>query len=277
MHEQHITNSELTFLTCFIWRNAYNYQYAITDDCLIIRSKWKECVPTMRFPVGKGDKAAAFNKILKYAAERNEPLRFYSITEDMVEELKAMYKGEITVTDLREYYDYLYNVTDLIELTGKKYHSKRNHLNSFISGNYNYSRVTTADAPAILAAYDNWTLKRENGDNYFLQVERESIGVMLENISSFDFTACKLTHNGELCAFAIGEPINDDTVVIHIEKADVNVKGAYPAVNQLFLANEWSNFKYVNREDDSGIEGLRKAKLSYHPCEFVKKYEVRII
>ncbi len=251
----------------------FNYSYAISNDCLIIRSRYKDKPHAYRYPIGSGDKCAAFKELLAYCKENGEPFRLYSLTSDMLDSLKC-HCCKIEAAPLRDYFDYVYNVEDLINLTGKKYHAKRNHLNNFLQNNYEYQRITSADADEVMACYDKWLFERENEDNYFLQLERESISHLLANIDKLELTAAMLRVNSNICAFTIGEELNPETVVVHIEKADTSVKGAYPAINNLFLKNEWSTYKYVNREDDSGIEGLRKAKLSYYPAFFIEKFEV---
>ena len=137
---------------------------------------------------------------------------------------------------------------------------------------YEYVPIKSGDAQEIMSHYDMWISERDLEVDYYLAGEHKSIGEILDRFDIFNCKGAKLYANGKLCAFTIGEQLNDNTVVVHIEKADMEVRGAYTAINQMFLENEWSHLEFVNREDDFGLEGLRKAKRSYRPSHMIEKY-----
>jgi len=270
---QIIESSELTFTTMYIWRNAFNFAFAEVDDCLIIKAQDNGFPPSLRCPLGSGDKKSAVEKACKHFLKIGEKPRFYGITENMAEALGELFADKFIIREMEDYSDYVYKSERLINLSGKKLHSKRNHLNTF-KNNYKheYSKITTADSKDIINAYDKWF----SSDDMYLLSERGSIIDILNNYDKLDLVGGKLTANGEICAFTMGEQLNENTAVVHIEKANTDVKGAYAAINQMYVQNEWSHIENINREEDCGIEGLRKAKQSYYPDFMIKKYKATL-
>ena len=267
---QKIESSELTFTTMYIWRNAFNFSFAEVDGCLIIRAQDNGYPPSLRCPLGSGDKKSAVEKVCRYLLSIGETPRFYGITENMADGLEELFANKFTILEMEDYSDYVYKSEKLINLSGKKMHSKKNHLNSFKNTyKYEYSRITSADAQDIINEYDKWF----SSDDMYLVSERDSIADILNNYDKLGLVGGKLTADGVLCAFTIGEQLSEDTAVVHIEKANTDIKGAFAAINQMYVEHEWSHIENINREEDCGIEGLRKAKQSYHPDFMIKKYK----
>lgn len=259
-------SSEINFLTFYIWRKAFDIKYAEVDGCLIIRFKDDDSPENFRYPIGNGDHEAALEKIEQYAG--GSPV-FYGISEQQAEQLKARgYKTSV----MKGYSDYVYYTEDLINLSGKKYHSKKNHLNSFKKNyNYRYEAMTAENALECVKAYDGW-YSNEQGDA-MLAYEKEAIEDILINFEKLDFKGGVLYVDDEICAFTVSEQLTNDMAVIHIEKANTAFNGAFAAINQMHLENTWSHLKYVNREEDLGLEGLKKAKKAYRPCRMIDKYK----
>ncbi len=261
---------EMCFSNLYIWRKAYNMSYAIIDDCLVLMSKDGENPAGLRFPVGTGDKLAAAKKACDHMAFIGEKPQFYGVTDDAVEFIKNN-TDEYEIGNMSIYSDYVYETEKMIKLSGKKLHSKKNHLNRFKKTyRYEYLNISKCDKDDILNAYDGWA---DISDKY-LEAERNSIGDIIENIDYLGIKGAMLKVDGEIVAFTFGDKLTDDMAVIHIEKANTEYYGAYAAINQMFAENQWSDFKYLNREDDCGIEGLQKAKKSYQPVFMVEKYKV---
>lgn len=268
---QRIESSELTFLTFYIWRKAFSVKFAEAAGCLVMQFQDKGFPPSLRFPLGRGDKKHALEEACEHFIKNGLEPRFYGLTRDMTEELLSLCPNGFTVKPMNDYFDYVYSVERLINLSGSKLHGKRNHVNRFKTMyKYEYVPVVQGDYDEIMPVYEGWLSGRES--DYYLDAEKESIGDTLKNFDVLGCKGAKLYADGRLCAFTIGEPLNGNTAVIHIEKADMKVRGAYPAINQMFLENEWSGFEFVNREDDFGVEGLRRAKKSYHPEFMIEKY-----
>ncbi len=265
LKSEYSMSCEASFGTLYIWRNVYNYQYAILDDCLVIMSKDGNNPAGLRFPIGNGNKISVAHKACDYMESIGEKPQFLGVTNRIANDISEDFEiGEMSI-----YSDYVYETEKLISLSGKKLHSKKNHLNQFKNTyNYQYCPITPNDKDEILKAYEGWGKVTDK----YLEAERDSISDVLTNMYALDISGAMLKVDGNIVAFTLGEELNKDTAVIHIEKADPNIKGAYTAINQMFAENRWKDYKYINREDDCGIEGLKKAKQSYQPIFMVEKY-----
>lgn len=270
MTEQNM-GCEMCFSSLYIWRKAYDMRYAVIENCLVLWSKDGDNPAGLRFPVGRGNKLEAAKKACDYMISVGEKPQFYGVTADVVDFIRTN-SNEYVFGDMSKYSDYVYETEKMISLSGKKLHSKKNHLNRFKKTyNYEYLPITSGDREAILNAYDSWA---DLGDDKYLLAEREAIGEITENIEVLEIKGAMLKVDGEIVAFSFGDRLNDDMAVIHIEKANTEYYGAYAAINQMFAENQWSEYKYLNREDDCGLEGLAKAKRSYQPVFMVEKYKV---
>ena len=266
-----VTSSELTFTTFFIYRKLLNVKYAIKDGMVIYKTKIGKGKEGYRFPLGDGDKTALISELIA----ENPNLLFYGLTSDMIDFLEQNFKDRFTFSKMENFDDYVYSWDKLANLTGKKLHSKRNHINNFYKlYQSEFSKITPEDKDLIISTYDRWF--KETDDKFLLQ-EKEGIKDLLENYDKLGLVGGKLMVSGNLVAFSIGERLNDDTAVVHIEKADTNYKGAYTVINQQFAKNCLYGFTYINREEDMGLEGLRKAKMSYQPDFMVEKYKGELL
>lgn len=261
---------EMAFGSLYIWRKAYNMRYAVLEDCLVLWSKDGENPAGLRFPVGRGDRLKAAQIACDYMEEIGERPQFYGVTRDVADFISEN-TDNYEISDMSKYSDYVYESKSLINLSGKKLHAKKNHLNKFKKTyNYEYLPIKQKDCDAVISAYDRWA----SLDDKYLEAEYSSISDVIKNIDFLGVKGAMIKVDGEIAAFTLGERLNDNTAVIHVEKADVSYDGAYAAINQMFVENEWSKYKYINREDDCGLEGLKKAKLSYRPAFMVEKYKV---
>ena len=262
---------EMCFSSLYIWRKAFDMRYAIIDDCLVLWSKDGQNPAGLRFPVGNGNRLEAAKKACDYMISVGEKPQFYGVTSDVIKFIKAN-SDQYEFGDMSKYSDYVYETEKMISLSGKKLHSKKNHLNRFKRAyKYEYALITAKDKDDILKAYEGWA---DLGDDKYLLAEREAIGEITQNIDVLGIKGAMLKVDGEIVAFTFGDKLTNDMAVIHIEKANTAYDGAYAAINQMFAENEWSSFKYLNREDDCGLEGLEKAKKSYQPVFMVEKYKV---
>ena len=181
-----------------------------------------------------------------------------------------------SVVEERDHFDYLHDVKQLIELQGSKYHEKKNRANKFRSSyGYEYIQITPDLIDECLAFEDYWCEVKDCGKYPGLEKERCAILEMLRNFSLLKINGGVIRIDGKIAALTLGEKISRNTFVIHVEKANPDFPGLYQVINQEFLINEAIDCKYVNREQDLGIPGLRKAKMSYNPVKFIKKYTVR--
>ncbi|HBF3608456.1 TPA: DUF2156 domain-containing protein, partial [Clostridioides difficile] len=167
-------------------------------------------------------------------------------------------------------------------LAGKKNQKKRNHINYFLkeyAGRYEAKLLDKENFDECLVLMKEWESNKEENNEFDESMDDELIGIK-KIFNHYDILKDKVKVfgvyvDGKLEAFSIGELLNPNMALIHIEKANPDIRGLYPFINQQFLVSEFKDVEFVNREEDLGIEGLRKAKLSYHPCRFVEKYSVR--
>ncbi|MDK2822816.1 MAG: uncharacterized protein PWQ67_660 [Clostridia bacterium] len=267
--------SENTFTNLFIWRECYKIQWAIVEDFLCIKPQ----LDNLHFvlpPYGLTDNGIerALNKLMDYFALNGFPFQMRGISPEMKGVLERIYPGKFSFKEERDVFDYVYLIEDLISLKGRKYHRKRNHLKKFkkMYPHYQYVPLTEELIKPCIINLKEWCLKKGCEEDKSLLCERDAIISAFENFSELDYIGGVILIDGNVEAFTFGEALNEDTVLIHAEKANVDITGIYQVINQEFLKNNWQHMKYVNREEDLGIEGLRKAKLSYFPVNLVIKY-----
>ncbi len=198
--------------------------------------------------------------------------RLTSIPPEGVKMLEAIYPGKFTFTALSDLFDYVYSAQKLSDLSGKKLHAKRNHINRFISEyNWSYESVTSDNIDDCAEILKMWNSE----GNEQAEGEETAIKTAFRDFEPLELIGGLLYTEGKPVAFAIGEKLSSDTFVVHFEKAIAETTGAYSMINREFVRHimrVYPDTKYINREEDMGIAGLRKAKLSYNPVKMVKKY-----
>lgn len=268
---------EYTFGNVFIWHDVYCTEVAFSDDGLcIIRFACE--VDAYLFPCGQGDIKTAIEDMMADAARRNVPFRIIAANKADVDQLDTLFPGVFTSHINRDFAEYVYNSEDLIHLVGKKYHSKRNHISRFISENpdYEFVEMTPENIAEVQAMNDEW-YKEFTGGEEGLEQEQTAAKYAFDNFFELDFSGGFIRTGGRIVAFAIGEPIDDETFCVHFEKACYGVTGAYTIINRDFAQHFCSGYRYINREDDMGLEGLRRAKMSYNPEIITEKYVVNVV
>ena len=267
---------EYSFTTLYIWREACDICYIIHKGVLIIKKKDFEGRYYFMQPLGY--KAENLKEIITmlidYKKENNMYYLFKDLEEDFIDEIRNIYDEDkdINIEEDRDNFDYLYESEKLIKLSGKKLHGKKNHYNSFIK-NYNYEvkdikeEVVISD---VITAAERWY--KGNKDDYILKSELQGIKDVVKNMKELKTTGIAVYVDDEIVAFSLGEKLDDNLAVVHIEKADVAYSGVYSFINKAFVDRSFSDVKLINREQDLGIAGLRKSKLSYHPFKLEKKY-----
>lgn len=273
--DYNFTTCEYLFTTFIIWRKGCDISYTIIDDALVIKKLGFDNNYYFMQPIGyKKENLKHIVEVLKeYSNSLNMPYLFGDIEEVFVNDLKKIYGKNIRIKEDIDNFDYIYDTQKLITLSGKKLHSKKNHYNKFIKS-YNYT-IKDFFEPGVkedcLKAAKIW-YNQKNNNNKYLYYELEGINEITHNMEKLNLKAMAVYVDGEISAFTIGEKANSDMGIIHIEKGFTNVNGIYTFVNKAFVENYLKDVKYINREQDLGIEGLRKAKKSYHPIRMGKKY-----
>lgn len=269
---QRVEASDMLFGNLYIWHFSRTIRYAITHDCLVVLTKFpNESYPFIFYPLGSGDRKGAIATMQEYFLDNQMPFSIRSLETNQSAELAQFFPNAFEITPNRDRFDYIYNVNELIALVGRTLHKKKNHLNRFFNlyPDFAYERVDSSNAMEVLEAYSTWFELGEKTDG--LKNEMLGIKATLQNFNALDMKGGIIRIDGKIAAFSLGEQINADSVVIHIEKGNTFYAGIYQAINQQFLKNEWAHLRFVNREEDLGIEGLRKAKMSYKPARFVEK------
>jgi hypothetical protein len=263
--------SDYSFINLWSWGDEYGLQWAWQEHLVWI----KQTSPAETFwaPVGNWQ-AVDWQATLRAAAECCPSI--IRAPEKLLEIWKAQSEAAIEIVETRDHWDYLYDRQELVGLAGNRFHKKKNLLNQF---NSKYNSVYLPFGPEMVAEakamQEDWCTWRDCEGNDTLASENKAIAKVLDNWQQLTgVTGGALQVDGSLVAYTVAEVMADNTLVIHFEKGCPDFKGSYQAINQMFLANDASACTLVNREQDLGDQGLRKAKLSYHPVDFVRKYRV---
>ncbi len=272
---------EVSFANNLLWAPFYEVEYAIIEGMLVFQSKKDGYSVSM--PMAKDDTTAAnletvILKLEDYFNGIGQPFHIHLVTGEKFEMLENIFPGKYEIEYDRDIADYVYEVEKMISLVGKKLHGKRNHINKFKENNpqWSYEALTPENLEECLQMAEQWKCRNlccEKGEKHV------EFCVTRRALTQFKELGLKggILRDGErIVAFTLGEELNREMFVVHIEKAFADVQGAYPMINQQFLIHEASQYRYVNREDDAGAEGLRKAKLSYYPAFLQEKGNVII-
>ena len=273
---------EYCFNTLYMWQHLYKTGYYIGDGFAVIVAEYEGNTFSILPLAKKEDMPRVIKFVIDYFEKEQKKIYFRGITKEVVDYLKENYPDKFDYTEERDLFDYVYDGDSMRELKGRKNVKKRNHINYFLKeyeGRFEYRLLDENDFDACLKLVEEWTSNKEENGQVDEEMEEELIGIK-KLFNSFPVIKDKLKIagifiDGKLEAFTMGEYLNPNMALIHIEKANPSIRGLYPYINQQFILNEFSDVEFVNREEDLGIEGLRKAKLSYHPVKFVEKYTVR--
>ncbi len=276
-----IEASELSFTNLFMWRHKYNFHYIIVGDYLWICNIKNESTYYFSQPLGDYSQSDALRlSILELKAMLTEKGMSLIIKKADMSFMSVLQELDFN-TDIQEdrnSFDYVYDFGELSALAGNKYHKKKNHINKFMKTvpDFTYYALTEETLPLLKESYHFWFDENpREGLEEDSNSEKHAIEEALNHFELLNFKGGMIQIGGKIEAYTLGEALNPDTLLIHIEKANNAFAGLYTVINQLFLTNQTTDFLWINREQDLGIEGLRKAKLSYHPAFFIEKFIVR--
>lgn len=232
------------------------------------------------FPVGEGDVKPVLDAIIADARERGIPCRLTSLTQEDRETVERLYPGRFHFYASRDSFDYVYAIDDLADLRGRKFQKKRNHVNRFRVGfpDWAVQPLTKDNLPLAEEFVRSWFEGREADTD--LRLEKLAIGRAFAHFEGLGLEGLLLTAGGRVLGMTMGSRLSADTFDIHFEKAAEDADGAYPAIAQAFAAylrEQHPEVRYLNREDDMGIEGLRKSKLSYNPVRLIEKSKASLM
>lgn len=268
--------SDLSFTNMFIWGTDGKMEYAEKDNVLYIKMDFKRVPVYFWAPIPKYGETVNYRKAVYDAIDymkkigveptiRSVSSPFYEMMQEACPELF------IQPTDIA--WDYVYEREKLETLSGKKLHAKRNHINKFLSlySDYEYRKLEPSMIEDCIALYDQW--KEEKDEiSAELKEERQSVLLALNHMEDLGLVGGAIFIENKLVAFTLGERLQPHLQLVHIEKADASFEGIYPMINQQYVKNECMEVELINREEDMGIEGMRKAKRAYYPVKMIEKY-----
>jgi len=269
--------SELTFTNLFMWQSHYGYHWSLDQGRLLVVSTAAGHPAWALPPVGPPPRADLCRQVLQWLRDEN------GVADPVIERADPRLAAELDghpdflVEATRDHFDYVYRTDELIELAGGKYHAQRNHINSFTrSYRYRYEPLREEYLSACLYLCARWCQVKKCDEDMSLLGEWEAIGEVLAHYQTLGLQGGVILIDDRVQAFSCGELLNKDTAVIHLEKADPELRSLYAVINQQFTREVWAGVPFINREQDLGEPGLRKAKLSYHPHRLVEKYRIRL-
>lgn len=269
---------EYAFANIYMWSHIYHTEIADDNGVLVARSKSPDEPDTSPysylFPVGNGDKAATVGKMLDEARKDKRTIQIFSVNEEDKAWLEENFKGVFKFEFSRDECDYVYSSEGLANLSGKKYQKKRNHVLRFLKENPNFSveDITDDNIDEVRGFNNEWMRLYDNFEDEGKRKEHEAVDLVLKHYKKLGVKGCLIRTGGRIVAFSYGSPISDSVFCTHVEKALYDVNGAYNIINREFARRFCGGYKYINREDDVGSEGLRTAKLSYKPEFLEQKY-----
>lgn len=279
--------SGLSFSALYMWRDINRFSWTRSGDYLLLAGishleLEDGIIEPFLFPpltkTGAYDPEGvreALEEAKKIFEEKGHPFSIRLLPFHMIDIIENACPGKMKFIEDRPNYDYVYRRQDLVELKGRDYHAKKNHLNYFHKNYpYEYVPLTSAMADDAMRFIDEFNQRKEVPEHemQMLKMEEQAMEDVFRNLEKVGYTAGAILIDGKIEALTIGGTLNKNTITVHVEKANVNFRGLYQAINNEFCINVPPFVKYINREEDMGIPNLRKAKLSYKPVKMVEKY-----
>lgn len=279
LKDYRFSTSEYSFTNLIIWRKGCDISFTIYKGTLIIKKQDFKGNYHFMQPIGykKENLRCIVEKLREYKIENKMQYLFKDVENSFLADLKDIYGDDTQVKQDVDNFDYIYDSEKLISLSGKKLHSKKNHYNYFVK-TYKYS-IRDLSEPGVkedcIKASEIWHEEKDTSDKY-LVYELEGIREILANSDRLNLKGMAVYIDDSIAAFTIGECVNKDMAIVYIEKGRSDIRGIYTFTNKVFVENYLSSVKYINREQDLGIEGLRKAKKSYYPLKLEEKYCINL-
>lgn len=277
--QQRYENCECTFANLFMWQQCYSTEWVLEEDFLCVKGISDNVTFVLPpFATNMDKLETIINKLMAYFREQKMPFMMKGVPPAFCRLLAEIKPNLFQYEEDRDGFDYVYSASDLINLAGRKYSRKRNHIHNFQKKypNYLYRPLTSDLIQGCIQTTLEWCEKKDCEEDPSLDCEKCAVLRGLENFSYLQLQGGVIIVNGKVEAFTFGEKLNEDTAVVHVEKGNYDMKGIYPIINQDFCRHNWQNMQYINREEDLGIEGLRKAKESYFPVKMAEKYVVTL-
>ena len=269
------SSADFNFGNIYIWDKAFRQLICRHGDRMLTKLRY-EGHPSFAFPIGTGPLAPAIDALQEFANYKGYPFRLHGVTESHREQLEQEYPGCFEFTEDVDYADYIYSAEKLSTYSGKALHGKKNHCNRFEAENdWSFIPLNRELIPGCLDMLDVWTEENSERLESSISQEHDAIIRAFAAYETLGLEGGVLLSSGKIIGFSVGEMISRDTFDVHFEKAEGSINGAYPMVcrelTRMMMAKH-SELKYMNREDDMGLEPLRFSKQSYKPEYLLKKY-----
>ena len=271
---------EYCFTDIFMWKDLYNTEYCIKNDVLYIRQSVDDRSGYFYFIPMPSDKklVEGINSIILDSIENDYTFALGGASLEILSRIGKEFRGVFHAQSNRDYSDYIYNAADLINLSGRKFHKKKNLVNKFKSvykNRWEYRAIALDDVERILSFNENWIQNSIDKDIDAINSEHNAIKEALNNYETLEIVGGMLLVDGEIIAYTLATRVRD-MYIVQVEKALPDYVGSYQMINNEFAKENYTGVRYVNREEDVGIEGLRKAKMSYNPAFLEDYYEVSL-
>ncbi|MBE6855251.1 MAG: DUF2156 domain-containing protein [Ruminococcus sp.] len=262
---------EYSFANNLAWRRLYHTTVAFYNGFFINKAEIGG-VPHFTYPAGEGDTDSMLRALMDYANGQGYPLILTGVTKPLLTQIQSLFPDTFDVLHTEDSDDYIYHASDLASLGGRAYHQKRNHLHRFEKYGGIYAPLEEKDFDdCITLSAVTYNTKNGQSDESS-RVEQFVIHTLFSHFHALGLNGGTIRVDGQLVAFCIGEQINSNTLNVHIEKADTSFDGSFAAINNMYAKHAAGDLPYINREEDMGLEGLRKAKRSYRPAFMLEKH-----
>ena len=258
---------EFSAANTVLWSSYYNTCYTIVEDMLLFCRAEDGKPVSFTFPIGEKNHKRAFDAVIKYFEDNDLPFLMHCISEDMYKLINEWYPDEFEIEYNRDYADYIYTVDKLANLKGKHLHGKRNHINRFLENypDYEFVMIDKDNEEECIKIASDWNKEKNSDNDEEAQYEVNALRYAIRHMDELGLFGALIRVEGKAVAFTLADEITEDTADVHFEKAYADIQRAYAMINREFVRNCLGKYKYVNREENLGIPGLRKAKLSYKP------------
>lgn len=263
---------EYAFGNVFIWQKIYHTQMSISDDMLVISfqtpDEFSFCCPQ-----GSGDFAAKIEELSAHAKQKGHRLFIYACSEQDAQRIGQLFPNRFIFEENEDYFEYIYSSESLASLAGRKYHDKRNHIAVFERNypDWRFEEITQDNIGQCAEMNERWLRLNEYKDEAQLSAEHNVLNLAMAQYNELGFYGGLIRAAGRVVAFSFGERLNSTTFCTHFEKAYADVNGAYQMINREMARRLQKDYLYINREEDAGVPGLRRAKHSYHPAVLLRK------
>ncbi len=265
-----------SFVTQFMWSLSYKTDIALYKGSVALRSESSDALWYL-WPVGEGDPKEIIEDFCRDASANGKEMVLYSMALEDKDKLEEWFPGKFEISTSRNDSDYIYEQADLATLAGRRFQKKRNHVSRFIRENpdWEFHFLTAETLPQVRAFNDAWSQLDGNREDAGVQEEHRAIDLLFDNFDKLDIQGGYITAGGRIVAFSMGSAVSESVFDTNVEKGLYEVTGSYNIINREMAARVCSSYQLINREDDVGEEGLRKAKLSYNPAIIEPKYQAR--